>query len=79
MNGWSYLELYEEGEIKHINGVWPVLSVKHLFVVKIILQMETKFTVEPQQLNPGGLLIGSTLYLLQIVQIAGNHSVVRSI
>ena len=26
----SYLELYEEGEAEHINGVWPVLSDKQL-------------------------------------------------
>ena len=31
----SYLELYEEGEVEHINGVWPVLSVEQLFALKI--------------------------------------------
>ena len=41
-----YLELYEEGEVKHINGVWPVLSVEQLFVVKTILWIETKPTIK---------------------------------
>ena len=27
----SYLELYEEGEVKHINGVWPVFLFEQLF------------------------------------------------
>ena len=32
-----YLELYEEGEVKHIDSVWPVLSVEQLSAVEIIL------------------------------------------
>ena len=24
----GYSELYEEGEVDHINGVWPVFSLK---------------------------------------------------
>ena len=30
----SYLELYEEGEVEHINGVWPVLSDEQLFTAR---------------------------------------------
>jgi len=30
----SYLELYEEGKVEHINGVCSVLSVEQLFAVK---------------------------------------------
>ena len=26
----SYLELYEEGEVEHINGVWPVFLFDQL-------------------------------------------------
>ena len=26
----SYLELYEEGEVEHINGVWTVLNWENL-------------------------------------------------
>ena len=29
----SYLELYEEGEVEHINGVWPVFLFEQLFTV----------------------------------------------
>ena len=31
----SYLELYEEGEVEHINGVWPVFLFEQLFPVCI--------------------------------------------
>jgi len=46
----SYLELYEEGEVEHINGVWPVLSVKQPFAVRSILRIKTKPTIEPPTL-----------------------------
>ena len=29
----SYLELYEEGKVEHINGVWPVFLIEQLFTV----------------------------------------------
>ena len=28
-----YLELYEEGELEHINGVWPVFLIEQLFTL----------------------------------------------
>ena len=31
----SYSELYEEGEVEHINGVWPVFLLKQLKLVAI--------------------------------------------
>jgi len=36
-----------EGSVSHINGVWPVLSVKQLFAVRSILRIKTKPTIEP--------------------------------
>ena len=29
----AYLELYEEGEVEHINSVWPVFPFEQLFTV----------------------------------------------
>ena len=26
-----YLKLYEDGEVEHINGIWPVLLLKQLY------------------------------------------------
>ena len=31
----SYSELYEEGEVEHINGVWPVSLLKQLNLVAL--------------------------------------------
>ena len=45
-----YLELCEEGEVKHINSVWPVLSVEQLFAVETILWIKTKPTIKPPTL-----------------------------
>jgi len=44
----NYLELYEEGEVEHINGVWPVLSVEQLFAVEIFYPPDKpKPTIRP--------------------------------
>ena len=44
---WDY---NSEGSVSHINGVWPVLSVKQLFTVRSILWIKTKPTIEPPTL-----------------------------
>ena len=31
----SYLELYEEGEVEHINGIWPVSQLNSYSQLKI--------------------------------------------
>ena len=32
----SYLELYEEGEVEHINGVWPVFLFERFFTLQVL-------------------------------------------
>jgi len=47
----TYLELFEEGEVEHINGVWPVLSVEQLFAVKNYPPDKPKPTIRPPTLG----------------------------
>ena len=87
----SYLELYEEGEVEHINSVWPVLSVEQFFFAAInILWIKTKPIIEPPNSAfwmaatvPSGM-VGGTVDMLDFTffiqfQIGGNHSVVWAI
>ena len=45
-----FLELYEEGEVEYINGVWPVLSNEQLIHSTKNLTLRAKPTIEPPAL-----------------------------
>ena len=42
-----YLELYEEGEVEHINGVWPVFLFEQLCLQLFPKKGLYKPTIEP--------------------------------
>lgn len=44
----DYLELYEEGSVSLINGVWPVFSFEQFFTVSAPSRCKNKIP----QLNP---------------------------